>query len=262
MYIKLAQLSIIVLVAFFVTLTGSSDLVSAHRDGCHSHHSCPSDSGSYVCGDTGNYSECGSPTPATFAPQQATTVRTPVKTSTEEFKDSVIKYKTVKKNNSNQYIGYKKIITKGVVGIGIAKVVVQLTDGIETSRSTPTSITKQEPVTEVIEVGVREKPTARFTKIREMTGGFMNFNKGKYIVEGFYTANQNVVLYQNGKKAGTTKTDKNGYFEFKKLNKASVPSWLILYDKNGDKGKKLSEKTKTTFTTKELKTEYASLHEK
>lgn len=31
----------------------------AHRDGCHAAHSCPSDSGSYVCGDTGNYSECG-----------------------------------------------------------------------------------------------------------------------------------------------------------------------------------------------------------
>lgn len=31
----------------------------AHRDGCHRHHSCPSDSGSYVCGDTGNFSECG-----------------------------------------------------------------------------------------------------------------------------------------------------------------------------------------------------------
>jgi hypothetical protein len=32
----------------------------AHRDGCHAAHSCPSDRGTYVCGDTGNYSECGS----------------------------------------------------------------------------------------------------------------------------------------------------------------------------------------------------------
>ncbi len=30
----------------------------AHRDGCHRWHSCPSDSGSYVCGDLGYYSEC------------------------------------------------------------------------------------------------------------------------------------------------------------------------------------------------------------
>jgi hypothetical protein len=32
---------------------------AAHRDGCHAAHSCPSDTGSYVCGDTGNYSQCG-----------------------------------------------------------------------------------------------------------------------------------------------------------------------------------------------------------
>lgn len=29
-----------------------------HRDGCHRWHSCPSDSGSYVCGDLGYTSGC------------------------------------------------------------------------------------------------------------------------------------------------------------------------------------------------------------
>jgi hypothetical protein len=33
--------------------------VSAHQSGCHRWHSCPSDTGSYVCGDLGYYSECG-----------------------------------------------------------------------------------------------------------------------------------------------------------------------------------------------------------
>lgn len=32
--------------------------VSAHRSGCHRWHSCPSDSGSYVCGDLGYTSGC------------------------------------------------------------------------------------------------------------------------------------------------------------------------------------------------------------
>src|SRR3954453_13981581 len=42
--------------------------VEAHRNGCHAAHSCPSDTGSYVCGDTGNSSECGSaPQPTTAA---------------------------------------------------------------------------------------------------------------------------------------------------------------------------------------------------
>ena len=31
----------------------------AHRNGCHRWHSCPSDTGSYVCGDTGYYAYCG-----------------------------------------------------------------------------------------------------------------------------------------------------------------------------------------------------------
>jgi hypothetical protein len=41
---------------------GTASPASAHRDGCHRWHSCPSDSGSYVCGDTGYSSECGLPT--------------------------------------------------------------------------------------------------------------------------------------------------------------------------------------------------------
>jgi endonuclease YncB( thermonuclease family) len=32
--------------------------VSAHQSGCHRYHSCPSDTGSYVCGDLGNDSQC------------------------------------------------------------------------------------------------------------------------------------------------------------------------------------------------------------
>lgn len=41
-----------------VIVLGAASPAQAHQDGCHSHHSCPSDTGSYVCGDTGNYSEC------------------------------------------------------------------------------------------------------------------------------------------------------------------------------------------------------------
>ncbi|SDU90743.1 hypothetical protein SAMN04488544_1784 [Microlunatus sagamiharensis] len=41
--------------AFFLLPTTAAE---AHRDGCHRWHSCPSDSGSYVCGDLGDYSEC------------------------------------------------------------------------------------------------------------------------------------------------------------------------------------------------------------
>lgn len=35
-----------------------NDLGFAHRSGCHRWHSCPSDTGSYVCGDKGYTSQC------------------------------------------------------------------------------------------------------------------------------------------------------------------------------------------------------------
>ena len=43
---------------------------AAHQDGCHRWHSCPSDTGSYVCGDLGYYSECpgGAPDAPPAAP--------------------------------------------------------------------------------------------------------------------------------------------------------------------------------------------------
>lgn len=44
----------LVLLSFVVSSTD----VSAHKDGCHSKHSCPSDSGSYTCGDTRYCSQC------------------------------------------------------------------------------------------------------------------------------------------------------------------------------------------------------------
>lgn len=45
---------------------------NAHRSGCHAAHSCPSDTGSYTCGDTGNYTYCGgSPTGGTATTSQA-----------------------------------------------------------------------------------------------------------------------------------------------------------------------------------------------
>src|SRR5205085_7826196 len=43
----------------------------AHRNGCHRWHSCPSDTGSYVCGDLGYYAYCPGkqPTPVPYPTQ-------------------------------------------------------------------------------------------------------------------------------------------------------------------------------------------------
>jgi hypothetical protein len=49
--------NIVLLIIFALTLLVIS-LAEAHRSGCHRWHSCPSDSGSYICGDTGRCSSC------------------------------------------------------------------------------------------------------------------------------------------------------------------------------------------------------------
>ena len=49
-------------VLFLITIILVISLVQtpafAHRSGCHRWHSCPSDTGSYTCGDTGYCSQC------------------------------------------------------------------------------------------------------------------------------------------------------------------------------------------------------------
>ncbi len=50
------------------TLVFTPQDASAHRSGCHAAHSCSSDTGSYTCGDTGNYRYCGGSNPSTPAP--------------------------------------------------------------------------------------------------------------------------------------------------------------------------------------------------
>lgn len=55
----LAALMLAAVALTAVTLGATVSPAEAHRDGCHAAHSCPSDTGSYVCGDTGIFTYCG-----------------------------------------------------------------------------------------------------------------------------------------------------------------------------------------------------------
>ena len=46
------------IIAILLGLVGCSLVSDAHRDPCHQRHSCPSDRGTYTCGDLGYCSEC------------------------------------------------------------------------------------------------------------------------------------------------------------------------------------------------------------
>jgi endonuclease YncB( thermonuclease family) len=64
---KLKIIGLLSLLMIFFLIDASPAM--AHRDGCHGNHSCPSDTGSYVCGDTGNSSQC--PTAGSTTVKQA-----------------------------------------------------------------------------------------------------------------------------------------------------------------------------------------------
>lgn len=66
-------------------------VASAHRSGCHRWHSCPSDTGSYECGDLGYTSGC--PSKETPAIKESAPV---VKNKVEPVTEPVIKYVPVK----------------------------------------------------------------------------------------------------------------------------------------------------------------------
>ncbi|MFD6533441.1 hypothetical protein [Streptomyces sp. NPDC060184] len=57
--LRRAVMAMVALLVAAVVLGVGASPAAAHRDGCHRWHSCPSDTGSYVCGDLGYFSECG-----------------------------------------------------------------------------------------------------------------------------------------------------------------------------------------------------------
>jgi len=60
---NLLILSLILVLFFFVP-----QISYEHQNGCHRWHSCPSDSGSYVCGDLGYDTYCPDKRVASYAP--------------------------------------------------------------------------------------------------------------------------------------------------------------------------------------------------
>ena len=56
---------VIAALAVSVSIPSFVSKANAHQSGCHSWHSCPSDWGTYVCGDKGKSSGCP-PTPTLY----------------------------------------------------------------------------------------------------------------------------------------------------------------------------------------------------
>jgi hypothetical protein len=55
---KCAKVLVALVIVSVIVLSAMQMPAFGHRSGCHSWHSCPSDHGTYECGDTGHCSEC------------------------------------------------------------------------------------------------------------------------------------------------------------------------------------------------------------
>jgi endonuclease YncB( thermonuclease family) len=77
-----AKAILLVLMMFVAIIPLQTSLSYAHQSGCHRWHSCPSDSGSYVCGDLGY---------DTYCPKQSTPSYEPPKYTTPKEKPAPIK---------------------------------------------------------------------------------------------------------------------------------------------------------------------------
>ncbi len=67
-----------ILISLFLSVLVLPFSVSAHQSGCHRWHSCPSDTGSYVCGDLGYTSGCPTTNTVPASNNYATSLSTSV----------------------------------------------------------------------------------------------------------------------------------------------------------------------------------------
>lgn len=234
---------------------------SAHRDGCHRWHSCPSDSGSYVCGDLGYTSECPATNPAPQTVQPAapppapvSKVTTPVITTKTITTEELIPYGLRTVYTGNEYPDYSKVTQAGINGQKRMYTEITYTNGVETSRKVAKTEVIRPTTEEVTTKGNRLKPTAKLTAFSKTD------KKDKYDISGKYKANSVVVLSLDGKRIKRSKTDENGRFVFKAVKVISKTPKIAIFNRVGNKETRISEPVFVDKTKTAIKTEYAQLH--
>ena len=259
-----ANLVAITLIALTITglvsLTLLTSPVFAHRSGCHRWHSCPSDSGSYSCGDTGYSNYCTTPT---------YNVYTPTITTKDEVVDEDIPTTVANQDNSNEYIGFKKLITDGSIGRQTATTSVTYTDGVESSRSTSTTSIVTKPVDTVYEVGTRVKPTAYIDYLSKSDNqSFWSFMLTEYDISASANPGNNYALMKNDQVIRLGKSTNTGMLSFDNVGMRTGDK-LTIGTYTGDKflwfmpsASKVSETSAVDTKKLTVVSEYDSLHNK
>lgn len=228
---------------------------SAHRSGCHRWHSCPSDTGSYVCGDLGYTSGCGTDTysePAQVYTPPATHI--PVITTKSISTDESIPFVRTQKSTSAEYPDYLKIVTAGLSGVKRTSTKITFSDGVETSRSITGTETITQPIDEVTLVGSRMKPIASLNAVG------ITKKKDRFDIKGHSQPNSVVVLSLNGKRVKRANTDSKGNFVFKNIKLNGQSSKIVIYSRVNGQEKVISEPYTVTNNKHTFASEYQKLH--
>ena len=207
--IHLTAIVILVFIALvgILSITVQSPQVSAHRSGCHRWHSCPSDSGSYTCGDTGYSNYCSS--------ADTYSAPTPIITTKDEVIEQSIPILEVTKDNSNEYIGYKKLIAQGAEGLQIKTTTVTYSDGVEASRGITSTSTTRKAIDTVYDVGTRIKPTAWIDYISKSDNqSFWSFLLTEYDISASAQPGKNYALIKNDQVIRLSNSGKAGMLNF------------------------------------------------
>jgi len=208
--LRIAILLVFITLVGTVSITIQASPVFAHRSGCHRWHSCPSDSGSYSCGDTGHSNYCATPTYNTYTPPTITTKNETVEQSIPVHETTIY--------NPNEYGEYKKLVTTGIEGLQTQTTAVTYSDGVETSRGAVSMSTVRSPVNTTYEVGSRKKPTAWVDYISKSNKqSFWSFLASEYDISASAQPNSNFGLIKNGRVIRLGKSSKDGMLNFESV---------------------------------------------
>jgi hypothetical protein len=248
----------VLLLILFCALTMRVPTASAHRDGCHRWHSCPSDTGSYVCGDLGYYSECpgGDPTAVQTAPKPAPKPRIPIVTKKTITEDQAVPFKSTVKWTNKEYRGYVQARQAGQAGTNRVYTEVTYTDGIESGRAVTKTEIVTSPTEEIIVKGRRTKPTATVAKV------YASERKGRINIAGTYRPDAEVVLSLDGKRIKRALTDRRGRFTFYDVKAKRDTPIVQIFKRVDGKEDKVSEKFAVHTQKHTVLSEYDHLHGK
>lgn len=204
---KALLVGVIISITFFMSI---DSVAFAHRSGCHRWHSCPSDSGSYSCGDTGYDNYCGYSTYNVYTPKY---------TNKDVISYLEIPYRTITIDDPTQYEGYRELVTPGSLGRKKITTTIYYTDSTETSRNNTGESIEQKEVNEVYKIGTRKKPIAYVDYVsKEDERNFWDRLFPKYFIAASGKPKTNFALLKNDKVVALGRSDRTGMLNFDNIS--------------------------------------------